>query len=323
MKKLIFPGLLFTAILLLTTETGSAQPWSVAPTNSAPPPPPTVQNWSNIATAATPLSPPPQLNVPPHPVHPVPPPQAAPPQISNVPLPAGILAFDAEQKEYTAKPGEPNGSFVFNVTNISSGEVAITFVQTSCGCTTAKIQLPLKLAPAATAEIPINMSLAGKSGVVIKSVTIHTDKGHKVLMVKSTIQAPAPNTAAEAMNRERNQQLAMQDRQAVFKGDCAKCHVEPVIGKTGKELFTAACGICHEAEHRATMVQDLHQLKVTPNAEYWKFFIANGKPATLMPAFSQTQGGPLSEAQINSLVEYLVKDFPASKTNAVSHASAH
>ena len=252
-----------------------------------------------------------------------PPPQAAPPQLSNGPLPAGILAFDAEQKEYVAKPNEPNGSFTFNVTNISPKDVTITYVQTSCGCTTAKIQLPMRLTPAATAEIPINMSLAGKSGVVIKTVTIHTDQGSKALMVKSTIQAPPPDTAAETMSRERNQQIALQDRQSVFKGDCAKCHVEPLIGKTGKELFTAACGICHEAEHRASMVTDLHNLKTPPNAEYWKFFIVNGKPGTLMPAFSQAQGGPLSDAQVASLVEYLVKDFPASKTNAVSHASAH
>jgi mono/diheme cytochrome c family protein len=167
------------------------------------------------------------------------------------------------------------------------------------------------------------MSLAGKSGVVVKTVTVHTDKGSKVLMVKTTIQAPPPDTAAEAMNRQRNQQIAMTDRQSVFKGDCAKCHVEPLIGKTGKELFTAACGICHEAEHRATMVQDLHQLKVAPNAEYWKFFIVNGKPATLMPAFSQAQGGPLSDAQIATLVDYLVKDFPKSTTNAPAHASIH
>ena len=257
------------------------------------------------------------------PLRPTPPAASPMPQLSNVPMPAGILALDGEQKEYTAKPGEPNGSFVFNLTNISTADVTITYVQTSCGCTTAKIVLPMTINPGGTAEIPINMSLAGKSGVVVKTVTVHTDKGNKVLMVKTTIQAPPADSAAEAMNRQRNQQLALADRQSVFKGDCAKCHVEPLIGKTGKELFTAACGICHEAEHRATMVADLHNLKVVPNAEYWKFFIVNGKPATLMPAFSQAQGGPLSDAQIATLVDYLVKEFPTSKTNATAHASVH
>lgn len=239
-----------------------------------------------------------------------------------MPIPAGMLAFDAEQKECIAKPGDQNCTFAFAVTNISAETITITFVQTSCGCTTAHITLPMVLTPGGTGEIPINMSIVGKTGTVIKTVTVHSDKGQKVLMVKSTIPAVAPDAATTAMNRERNMQLAQADRQAVFKGDCARCHVEPVIGKLGKDLFAAACGICHEAEHRASMVPDLHQLKVTPNADYWRFFIVNGKPATLMPAFAQAQGGPLSDVQINSLVDYLVREFPAAKTNAPA-ATAH
>lgn len=306
---------LVATFILLTLQSGLAQPWSVPATNKPQVRPPD-PNWTAVPNGAapSPQTPPPVAQ--PHP-------QAAlAPQLSNMPLPVGVLAFDADQKDFVAKPGEQNGSFVFNVTNISTSEVTITFVQTSCGCTTAKIQLPMKLGPGGAGEIPINMSLIGKTGVVIKTVTVHTDKGQKVLMVKSTIPDPPADPAGMAMNRDRNLQIAQADRQAVFKGDCARCHVEPVVGKMGKDLFTAACGICHEAEHRATMVTDLHALKVIPNAEYWKFYIVNGKPATLMPAFSQAQGGPLSDAQIASLVDYLVKDFPATKTNAPA-AHAH
>lgn len=263
--------------------------------------------------------PPASIARPPSPVTP------AKPTFSNVPLPAGMLAFDAEQKEFIAAKGEVNCPFVFNVTNISSSEISITYIQTSCGCTTSATKLPMVLAAGESAEIPITMSVAGKSGTIIKTVTIHTDKGHKILVVKSDIRPPEMDAATMAMNRERNQQLAQTDRQAVFKGDCAKCHVEPVIGKLGHELYTAACGICHEAEHRASMVPDLHALKLTPNAEYWRFFITHGKPATLMPAFAQSQGGPLSDMQIESLVEYLMTEFPkakAGKTNAPTHAAA-
>lgn len=290
---------------LLGWHFASAQPWSAPTTNAAPVSP--VAPWS-----VTPG------NVP------RPAPQPAPqPVLSNLPLPPGLLAFDAEQKEYTTKPGEVDCPFTFVATNVSPAEIAITFIQTSCGCTTAKTQLPIKLAPGTTAEIPVNMNVAGKNGTVIKTVTVHTDKGQKVLLVKGNITPPQADPATMAMNRERNQQLAQADRQAVFKGECAKCHVEPVIGKMGRELYVAACGICHEAEHRASMVPDLHALKLTPNAEYWKLFITHGKPATLMPAFAQSQGGPLSELQINSLVEYLVKEFPHTKTNTVKHAHAH
>lgn len=314
--KASIPALLLSLAFL--PGTSSAQPWSLAATNTTPrtprvATPPAPPAWAKGPTTATPIAPPQQRVM-----HP-----GQAPVFSNQPLPAGILAFDAEQKEYTAKAEDQNGSFVFNVTNISAADVTINQVQTSCGCTTAKIQLPLKLEPNQSSEIPINMDLRGKSGTIMKTVTIHSDQGQKVLLVKSIIPTPDANPMTMGANRERNQQLALADRQAVFKGDCARCHVEPVIGKMGKELYTAACGICHEAEHRASMVTDLHNLKTPPNAEYWKFFVVNGKPGTLMPAFAQAHGGPLSDTQVASLVEYLVNDFPNSKTNPPAHASAH
>lgn len=302
-----FSLLMLVGLSLVVPMFGQAQPWSVAPTNRTPqvrPP----ESW--VSTIPT--------NPPAPVVQPVPAnhPQPANPVMSGVSLPVGTLAFDAEQKECTSQPGDQACHFIFSVTNLSSSDVTVTFVQTSCGCTTANIKLPMKLAPNEVGEIPINMNLVGKSGVVIKTVTVHTDKGQKVLLVKSIIAPPPADPASQEMNRQRNQQLALADRQAVFRGDCAKCHVEPLIGKSGKELFKVACGICHQAEHRATMVPDLHALKVTPTADYWRFFVVNGKPATLMPAFAQAQGGPLSDAQVESLVEYLVKEFPQDKPAA-------
>ena len=159
------------------------------------------------------------------------------------------------------------------------------------------------------------MNVQGKSGVVMKSLTLFTDKGQKVLMLKTTILAPDPQLMTVA-DRDRNQLLAKTDRQVVFKGDCARCHVEPVIGKFGKDLYVVACGICHEAEHRATMVSDLRNLPNDTNAEYWKLMCSMGKTNTLMPAFAQAQGGPLSDSQIASLVDYLTANFPAQGTNS-------
>jgi mono/diheme cytochrome c family protein len=236
--------------------------------------------------------------------------------VNTGPLPAGILAFDSESKEYTTKSGEIMANYVFNLTNISPGEVLITYVQPSCGCTAVQLPpMPWKIPPGGAGQIPVNMNVQGKNGVVIKTVTLHTDKGQKPLMVKATIPPPEaqPMTAAD---RERNQLLAKSDPQAIFKGDCASCHVQPVIGKVGKELYTAACGICHEAEHRATMVPDLHNLPNDTSANYWKLMVTHGKPNTLMAAFAQNQGGPLSDMQISSLVDYLVATMPAQGTNS-------
>ncbi len=83
-------------------------------------------------------------------------------------------------------------------------------------------------------------------------------------------------------NRAKNQGLAKADRQAVFKGECAKCHAEPTKGKIGRELYAVACGICHEAEHRASMVPDLKALNKPTSRDYWLQWIAHGKADTLM-----------------------------------------
>jgi mono/diheme cytochrome c family protein len=121
------------------------------------------------------------------------------------------------------------------------------------------------------------------------------------------------------MDRNKNQELAKADRQAVFKGDCASCHVQPVMGKMGKDLYDKACGICHDSEHRATMVPDLHALKHDTNLDFWKTWASQGKPGTLMPAFALSEGGPLNDAQINSLAQYLSATIPAHAV--LSHAS--
>lgn len=271
---------------------------------------------------ATPESPasflPPVKPVPPTPavVPRLPGPLAPPPTSPLVPLPPGILAFDAETKETTLKPGEILAAYLFQLTNMSPAEVTISRVQPSCGCTTAQLPpMPWKIPAGGTGQIPVNMNVQGKSGVVMKTLTVFTDKGQKTLMLKTTILQPDPKLMTAA-DRERNQLLAKADRQAVFKGDCARCHVEPVIGKVGKDLYLTACGICHEAEHRATMVSDLRNLPNDTNADYWKLMITMGKEGTLMPAFGQALGGPLSEAQIKSLVDYMVANFPAQGTNS-------
>ncbi len=283
--------------------------------------------WAQLApaaspTPATPESPasflPPVKPAPPTPALTprLPGPLPPPPATTLAPLPAGILAFDAETKETTLKPGELAATYLFQLTNVSPAEITISRVQPSCGCTTAQLPpMPWKIPAGGTGQIPVNMNVQGKSGVVMKTLTVFTDKGQKTLMLKTTILQPDPKLMSAA-DRERNQLLAKADRQAVFKGDCARCHVEPAIGKVGKDLYLTACGICHEAEHRATMVSDLRNLPNDTNADYWKLMITMGKEGTLMPAFGQALGGPLSEPQIKSLVDYMVANFPAQGTNS-------
>ena len=109
----------------------------------------------------------------------------------------------------------------------------------------------------------------------------------------------------EAM-RVRNRVSARTDRQNVFRGDCATCHSQKAAGKMGKELYLATCSICHDAKPRATMVADLKNLGHPTDYDFWKMMITIGTPGTLMPAFGQVAGGPLTDEQIDSLAKTMV-----------------
>jgi mono/diheme cytochrome c family protein len=235
---------------------------------------------------------------------------------------AKALQWDSIQQKYDAKPGESSAPFTFHVTNVSKAEVSITRLQTSCGCTVAQLpplpNEPFKLLPGSNVAINVTMDLRGKAGAVSKMINVDSSDGHHALTVVVTIPPPAPiaasgdpHAAPNAMgNRALNIQNALADRQAIFKGDCASCHVQKGVGKFGQELYAASCGICHDAEHRAAMVPDLKVPRSERDLAFWQKWIMEGKPGTLMPAFAQAHGGPLTQEQIDSLTVYLFQTYP-------------
>ena len=230
---------------------------------------------------------------------------------ASEPLAGGVLAWDNTMKETNAPADASNANFVFSFTNVSPGNVVILNVHTSCGCTTAQLPpLPWTLPAGTNGQIGVNVNFAGKSGTLLKTVTVTADKGTQTLMVKINILPPKPRTLSAA-DRERGIEVSKADRQAVFRGDCATCHVKPGQGKYGMLLYDADCAICHEGEHRASMVPDLQALKVPTNVEFWQTWISHGKPGSLMPAFSTAEGGPLTDMQIASLASYLAAKIPS------------
>jgi mono/diheme cytochrome c family protein len=224
---------------------------------------------------------------------------------ANDPLPDGIFAWDELSKSTDAADDQQLAHFVFSFTNVSSGNVAILNVHPSCGCTTAELPpTPWTVAPGTNGQIRLTVNLQGKSGTLFKTVNVSTDKGSKTLMLRINMLPPVIAKMTEE-ERARGIAAAKIDRQAVFHDDCAKCHLKNIQGKYGKPLFDSVCGICHEAEQRATMVPDLHNLKTPTNDEFWRTWIAHGKPGSLMPAFITSEGGPLTDVQIASLATYL------------------
>jgi len=199
------------------------------------------------------------------------------------------------------------------VTNgFAPADVTILSVHPSCGCTTAELPpVPWTIPGGSNGVIKVAVNLAGKSGVVFKSVNVSTDHGSKTLQLRINILPPPPVKPMSDEDRARGIAAAKIDRQAVFKGDCATCHVNKVEGKYGQQLFDAICAVCHEANPRATMVPDLHNLKDPTSEEFWRTWITSGKAGTLMPAFATSQGGPLNDMQIASLAAYLNAVIPS------------
>ena len=234
-------------------------------------------------------------------------------------LPETILAWSTTTNEVHVAAGAQFGKFSFSVTNVSSAPVTINSAPPSCGCTTANLDLPKVLQPKEHVEFDVMMNVTGKFGTVEKTISMNTDKGSRILVVRTII--PLEDTAKmNESDRKDNLLMATADRQAVFIGDCAKCHVEPAHGKMGKELFAAVCAVCHESPHRASMVPDLHNLKVETSAAFWMTWITYGKPGGLMPAFSQGQRGILTREQIASLVDYLVEAIPSKPAETYTKA---
>jgi mono/diheme cytochrome c family protein len=228
------------------------------------------------------------------------------------------LKWDSESKEYTSKRGESEAHFTFWLTNITSAEVSINSVRTSCGCTVAKLpSTPWVVPPAGSGPIDVTVNLAGKSGTITKAVTVESTAGAKSLLVKVNIEGGSQPFAAQSnmsdADRLKNMQRSLADRQIVFKEqDCAKCHADPAKGQTdGRQVYAAVCSVCHDSHIRASMVPDLKTLTHPTDAEFWRNWINYGRAGSMMPAFAQTEGGPLSESQVNALVNFLVTAYPS------------
>jgi mono/diheme cytochrome c family protein len=225
--------------------------------------------------------------------------------------PPGYLAWDAPMKQVEAPAGATNVQFTFWVTNVAPEEVQISYVRSSCGCTTARLPAyPWELPPGSFGPIQLTLDVHDKSGFVLKTVMVNTSTGDKHLLICAKVPTNAANASVAgpevSAERLRRMVIALSDRQAVFSGECARCHVEPGKGKLGKDLYAAVCGICHESPRRASIVPDPKTQVVPGNRAQARQWVAVGRRGTMMPAFGQAAGGPLSEEQLDSVVDYLI-----------------
>lgn len=195
----------------------------------------------------------------------------------------------------------------FPFSNSGSEPLSITEIKTTCGCIEPlNPELPWTIVPGVEEALEVKVNLRGKKGTFQQSLDVSAGDISTELMIKIEIEDPVHRPMSV---EERNGNLAksLSDRQAIFKGTCIECHVQPTHGKYGMTLYEAACGICHDSDQRASVVPDLTDKIKSESKEYWRQWITKGKADGLMPGFAATEGGPLSGSQVSTLLNHIAR----------------
>ena len=198
------------------------------------------------------------------------------------------------------------------IQNTGGGVLHINSVVPSCGCTAVIPQAKL-VPPGKTTYLHVGLDASLKLGHITKMVDIYSNDPrapHQVLTMKA--QSIAPKHA-----KTHNGMVKVKDPLVLFKGDCASCHVQKGIGKMGEELFIADCGMCHGLQAEGGVAPRLNNIDLqNPTTRaYVEDVIRNGsKLNPSMPPYAKAKGGPLDDAQIESLLTYLT--YLSAKTKA-------
>jgi len=97
---------------------------------------------------------------------------------------SNILAWDATEKIYHARPGDLHAPFTFSLTNVSATPVIIYDTSTTCDCTVASLpSKPWTVPSGGTGQIEATMDIHNKIGTVTKEIIVFTSRGNKRLKV--------------------------------------------------------------------------------------------------------------------------------------------
>ena len=191
----------------------------------------------------------------------------------------------------------------FKLSNTGGETLVIENVESSCGCTIAKLDTS-ELNPGESTELHVTLDTSLKLGSVTKTIDIFSNdpvQPKKELILKAEVKLPK---GQEGMAGS----FKVKDPLVLFKGECKTCHVDRGINKTGKQLFIADCGMCHGPDGQGGVSPPLITLDYTQDMvkAYVRDIIANGSPnSPTMPPYSKGKGGPLADSQIDSLVTFL------------------
>src|SRR5687768_4916546 len=227
------------------------------------------------------------------------------------------IAVDTADFSFGRLPNDRAVEHVFKVSNTGDKPLVITRVQTSCGCTAAMMESSV-IDPGKTGRLRVQFNPKGQKQVVTRTVTVHSnDEVQPALALRISAEvvpvgeekkaAPAPRRAHPPRPR------------LAFVGECLKCHGPRSPSESGEKLYLSTCASCHGPSGEGVTLGGKEvigpALRLTgmtvKSPAGLRQVIAAGTGHPFMPGFGREYGGPLSDAQVASVVEHILKALPA------------
>ncbi len=197
-------------------------------------------------------------------------------------------------------PTDNQVSSTFKIYNMGGKPLVIDDVKASCGCTVVNLVKDI-IAPGDFTELKVALDTSIKLGRVEKKILVYSNDPKQPVQALFLI-------GTVISNMKGHEKIPVKDPLVLFKGTCAECHVEKGRGKTGQLLFQADCAMCHGQNGQGGVAINLLQghFDDSDHVAYVRQVLAEGSPNTpTMPPFSQSHGGPLNQAEMDSLVNFL------------------
>ncbi len=226
----------------------------------------------------------------------------------TLPPPKPVVRFDWTTHDFGEIPADRKVSHRWIYHNDGQATLAILGTRPMCGCTVSTIEKK-EIPPGGTGVLEVTFDPAGQEGSVRRTIAVLTNDPARPtthLAVKAKV-LPKPEPAGSSGHpRWTGQSLLM--------GSCASCHSAPAAGKSGEALWAAVCAMCHGARAEGGLAPGLRapDYLAAHDDEALAAGVAYGTANPRMPGFSDVMGGPLSRAQVDSLVKLLREWGPLS-----------
>ena len=217
--------------------------------------------------------------------------------------PAGPrIRFEVTTHDFGKLRSDQRTEYAWAYRNDGTAPLRITGTRPQCGCTATVID-DRDVPPGGSGTILVTFDPAGLDGSIRKSLAVMSNdptRGTVLLTLRAQVErveTPAadgshPSTAGRSL----------------LSGECVSCHASPATGRTGADLYRAVCAMCHgpaaEGGAHGPSLRAPGYLSSHTDDEL-RTAIAYGTANPRMPGFSAVMGGPLDDAQVDSIVRLL------------------